>query len=111
MPAALTTVTSTVPSAWAGAVTVMEVSLFTVNEVAGLPSNLTPLAPPNPDPVMVTVVPPASGPCAGLTEATTGWTTSAVVMPRGKVNPVTVAVTVLVARSITETVPEPLLVT
>ena len=45
----------------------IEPSLVTVNEVAGTVPKLTAVAPVNPDPVMVTVVPPATGPAAGLT--------------------------------------------
>jgi hypothetical protein len=112
VPAGVVTVTSTVPMAVAaGAVAVIVVSLTTVKDAAAVEPKLTAVAPRKSVPVMVTRVPPTSGPLVGLTAVTTGCTTPAVVMPRGKVNLVTVAVTLLVARSMTETVPEPLSVT
>ena len=61
------TVMSTVPAAPAGAVAVIDVALTTVNDVAAVTLNFTAVAPVKPVPVMVTVVPPVTGPLAGLT--------------------------------------------
>ena len=49
----------------------MEVALFTETTVAAVVPNFTP-APVKLVPVMVTVVPPAAGPPAGLTAVTVG---------------------------------------
>jgi hypothetical protein len=48
------------------------VSDFTVTPVAATPPKATAVAPVKPDPVIVTDVPPATGPAAGDTPATTG---------------------------------------
>jgi hypothetical protein len=53
---------------------VMLVALTTVNEVAAVLPKLTAVAPVNPLPVMVTAVPPASGPATGEIPVTTGAT-------------------------------------
>ena len=49
----------------------MDVSLLTVN-AAGLPPNVTKLAPVNPDPVRLTVVPPAVSPVVTSRPVTEG---------------------------------------
>ena len=73
VPAGVVTVTSTVPMALAaGAVAVIVVSLTTVKEVAGLEPKLTAVAPRKSVPVMVTLVPPVSGPLLGLRAVTVG---------------------------------------
>ena len=72
MPIGVTTVTSMGPPAEAEG----EVALTWVAETAVmLPTaepNMTALAPMNPVPVMVTAVPPPSGPATGLTVLTEG---------------------------------------
>src|ERR1700748_3211610 len=50
----------------------MEVSEVTVNVEAAVPPKLTPVAPVNPVPVMVTLVPPPVGPEVAATSVTTG---------------------------------------
>jgi hypothetical protein len=67
------TVTSTVPLP-GGAVAVIEVGPLTVNDVAGVPPNDTAVTPVNPVPVMITLVPPATGPLLGETLVTVGMT-------------------------------------
>ena len=68
---ALVTVMSTVPVP-AGADAVISVADTTVKLVAALLPNITAEAPVKPVPVMVTRVPPASGPVFGETLVTTG---------------------------------------
>jgi hypothetical protein len=96
VPVGVVTVTSTVPVP-AGAVAVICVALTGVNEVAGVPPKLTPVAPVKFVPVTVTVVPPAWGPDAGLIDDTTG--------PGAGIN-VTVACAVAVAANPFESVPD-----
>ena len=67
----LVTVTSTVPEP-AGLVAVIDVALFTVTPVAAVPPNATVAPDAKPVPEMVTGVPPAAGPLAGLTPDTVG---------------------------------------
>ena len=67
VPPAVVTVTSTVPALPAGAVAVICVALLTVKPLALVAPNFTAVAPVNPVPVMVTVVPPPVGPDAGDT--------------------------------------------
>ena len=67
----LVTVTSTVPEP-AGLVAVIDVALFTVTPVAAVPPNATVAPDAKPVPLMVTEVPPAAGPVAGLTPDTVG---------------------------------------
>ena len=62
---AVVTVILTVPVP-AGAITVMLVSLFTLKLVAAVEPNMTLVAPVKPLPVMVTLVPPVTGPFVGL---------------------------------------------
>jgi hypothetical protein len=75
VPPTLVTVMSTVPAACAGEVAVMEVALLTVNVVAAVAPKLTAVAPVKPVPVIVTEVPPVSGPFVGLTFVTVGAAT------------------------------------
>src|SRR5512133_693893 len=84
-PSAFVTITWTVPGVPAGAVAVIAVSLVGGTKLAGLPApNSTALAPVNPVPLIVTVVPPAVGPCVGLSPVTVGTSASAGV---AKINP------------------------
>lgn len=67
------TVTSTGPAAPAGEVALHEVVNAQVTPVAAASPKSTVVAPAvveNPDPVMVTGVPPAGGPLVGLTDVT-----------------------------------------
>src|SRR5579863_33707 len=66
------TVTSTVDAPWAGEVAVMDPALLTVKLVAATLPNFTALAPVKLVPVMVTMVPPAVEPEAGLRPVTVG---------------------------------------
>lgn len=70
VPAGVVTVTGTVPVP-GGDVAVIEVSLMTLKVVATLVPKWTLLAPVNPDPVIVTVVPPVGGPEVGEMEVMT----------------------------------------
>ena len=71
MPPAPTTVTSTVPVP-DGLAAVIVLSALTVKLVAGVVPKSTAVAPVKSDPVIVTDVPPASGPAAGLMPVTAG---------------------------------------
>jgi hypothetical protein len=73
VPPGVVTVTSTAPEP-AGDVAVIDVALLTVTPVADVVPNLTVAPETNPDPVIVTLVPPASGPADGLTDVTVGIT-------------------------------------
>jgi hypothetical protein len=64
---ALATPTSAGPSTWAGVRAVMEVLLTTVTFVAAVPPNETVAPLEKFDPVIVTFVPPVTGPEAGDT--------------------------------------------
>jgi len=64
-PAALMTETATVPAGFCGVIMVRRVSLSTFSIVPDFPPNRTSVAPENPDPVMVTYVPPSAGPPEG----------------------------------------------
>ena len=72
MPPGVVTVTSTTPAACAGAVDVIVVALTTLKPVAAVLPNLTAVAPVKFVPVIVTEVPPASGPDVGLSPDTVG---------------------------------------
>ena len=72
VPAALVAVMSTVPAASAGDVAVIWVSELTVKLVAAVLPKLTAVTLIKPVPVMVTDVPPAVVPAAGLTDVITG---------------------------------------
>ena len=71
VPPGVVTVTFTVPVP-AGEVAVIWVSLLTAKPAAAKEPNVTAVAPENPVPVMITEVPPAKGPLAGLTPVTAG---------------------------------------
>src|SRR6478735_9103093 len=71
VPLGVVTVMSTVPALWAGEVAVIDVALLTVNEAAAV-------APVKLVPVIVTDVPPVSGPLVGLTLVTVGAPTTTV---------------------------------
>ena len=71
-PTGACTITSTGPSAWAGLATVIVVSFTTLNPTPGVPPKVTPVAPVNPLPVMVTGVPPVTGPLVGAREVMAG---------------------------------------
>jgi hypothetical protein len=64
-PVVVVTVMPTASAGWAGAMTVIWSSLNIARDVPGVSPNRTPVAPENPDPVMVTGVPPAIGPPKG----------------------------------------------
>src|ERR1700687_1307831 len=70
--AGVVTVTSTIPAAWAGLTAVICVSETMVKLVAAVVPKLTEVTPVNPDPLTVTVVPPAMDPEFGLTPVTDG---------------------------------------
>jgi hypothetical protein len=72
VPYGVVTVTSTVPTVPAGAVTVICVAESTVKSLAGVTSNFTAVAPFRLVPVMTTAGSPASGPLFGLTAVTVG---------------------------------------
>ena len=72
VPPGVVTTTLAVPAAWAGAVTVIEVGLFTTRLVAAVPPMVTPVAPVKLVPVMVMLVPPAIGPLVGEILVTVG---------------------------------------
>ena len=72
VPPGVVTVTLTVPSASAGLTAVIFLSLLTANEGAGTVPNSTTDAPVNPEPLIVTEVPPAVDPEVGLMQVTTG---------------------------------------
>ena len=73
VPPGVVTVRLKVPGAAdAGDLTVICVPESTVNDVAALDPNLTAVAPVKPVPVIVTEVPPASGPAVGLMPVTVG---------------------------------------
>ena len=61
-PPADVTVTSTVPAGATGETAVIDVELLTVKWAAARVPKLTPVAPPKPVPVSVTLVPPEAGP-------------------------------------------------
>jgi hypothetical protein len=71
VPAGVTTVTATVPLP-AGLVAVICVSETTVTALARVAPNPTDVAPVNPLPITVTVVPPPAPPLVGLIAVTTG---------------------------------------
>ena len=68
--------TCTEPAEPDGLTAVMVVAEWKVKLRAGLEPNVTAVTPVNPVPVMVTVVPPESGPADGLSEVTIGGTQS-----------------------------------
>jgi hypothetical protein len=62
VPPAVVTMTSTVPALAAGDTAVIDVSPFTAKLAAGVPPKVAAVAPVNPVPVTVTLVPPTAGP-------------------------------------------------
>jgi hypothetical protein len=72
VPLGVVTVMSTVAADSAGEVAVIAESEVTVNDTAVVLPNFTAVAPVNPLPVIVTVVPPAVLPLLGLTPVTLG---------------------------------------
>ena len=72
VPFGVVTVTSMGPTGPPGEVAVIEVSLLTVNVVAGVVPKVTLVAPVKPVPVMVTGVPPLIGPVVGEMPVTVG---------------------------------------
>ncbi len=62
VPLDVVTETLTGPAAWAGVTATICLADFTLNELAVVVSNFTCVTPENPVPVMVTEVPPATGP-------------------------------------------------
>jgi hypothetical protein len=72
VPPGVVTVISMVPADCAGAVAVILLELLMVKVLAAVPPKLTAVAPVNPVPLIVTLVPPAVGPEAGLTLVTEG---------------------------------------
>jgi hypothetical protein len=82
VPAGVVTVTSTIPTACAGDVAVMLVSLLKVKFVAAVAPKLTAVTPVKPVPVIATLVPPMLDPDVGLMLETAGGTiVDAVVKP------------------------------
>jgi hypothetical protein len=75
VPPAVVTVTSTVPALAAGDTAVIDVSPFTVKLAASVEPKVTAVAPVNPVPVIVTLVPPAAGPAVTDTLVTLGGAT------------------------------------
>jgi hypothetical protein len=71
VPSGVVTVTSTVPTGSAGVVALIEVSEITTNG-ADVPPKSTAVAPVKPLPLMITAVPPETGPEVGLTALTVG---------------------------------------
>src|SRR5205823_7913738 len=71
VPPTVVTVTSTPPAACAGDVAVIWPSKSTVKLAAFVAPNFTELAAVNPEPEIVTDVPPALGPAVGRSDATT----------------------------------------
>jgi hypothetical protein len=72
VPPAVVTVTLTVPADSAGDVAVMEVAELTVTAVAVMVPNITVAEEVKPVPMMVTEVPPAVLPLAGVIDVTVG---------------------------------------
>jgi hypothetical protein len=72
VPLWVVTVMSTVPATAAGAIAMMEVSEITLNVTAAVPPNETPVAPVKALPMIVTLVPPVTGPDVGVIFVTVG---------------------------------------
>ena len=73
----MVTVTVTVPLAWAGVTTLSVVEDVNLTLVAAVVPKETVVVFVNPVPVIVTVVPPATGPLAGVMPVTVGATAEA----------------------------------
>ena len=69
------TTTATAPAAFAGVITVIDLSLTTLIEFPALPPNFTDDMPVKLVPVIVTIVPPAVGPLDGVTDVIVGAAT------------------------------------
>jgi hypothetical protein len=72
LPPGVVTITLAGPLVPLGTVATMVVSFTTVKFGEAVPPNVTLVAPVNPVPVIVTVLPPVGGPELGLTEVTVG---------------------------------------
>src|SRR3974390_2654760 len=72
VPPGLVTVTSSVPGGDNGVTSVIDVSLATVMAVSATPAKLTAVAPVNPVPVIVRLVPPLAGPSVTESHVTRG---------------------------------------
>ena len=73
VPFGVVTVTSTAPlRLTTGLVAMICVSLLTVKLLAAVEPKAMPVAPLNPVPVMVTLIPPLAGPLVGLIPVTVG---------------------------------------
>ena len=72
VPPTVVTVTPTTPAVSAGDTALIDVALFTTKLAALVEPNLTPDAPLKFVPLMVTVVPPPTGPPAGERPVTVG---------------------------------------
>jgi hypothetical protein len=72
VPYGVVIVISTVPADSVGAVALMDVALVTVKVLAAEVPNFTIVAPVNPEPVMVTNVPPLTEPDVGEIPVTAG---------------------------------------
>jgi hypothetical protein len=101
VPPGVVTLISTVPAARVGEVMVRVLSVVTSRPFPGVVPNMTAVAPVNPVPVMVTVVPPIAGPLVGEILVTVGTGTYV------NVSSVTIALVPLgvVTRTSTEPVP------
>ena len=93
VPAVVVTSTLAVPTLLAGVVAVMVVELTKAKVAAATPPMVTAVAPVNPVPVMVMVVPPAVEPVIGEILVTVGATAGAPIAtagkpPKGLVHPV-----------------------
>jgi hypothetical protein len=96
VPLGVITLMSTMPLPAAGEIAVMLLAEFTVKLVAGVPPNSTAVAPVKPVPVMVTEVPPAVVPLAGLRPVIAGAAALIVNVAPDDVPPELVTVTVAV---------------
>ena len=76
VPPGVVTTTLAVPAVPAGVVTVMDVELFTTTLVAAVPPIVTAVAPVKSVPIMVMLVPPATGPLVGVILVTVGAATT-----------------------------------
>ena len=72
VPPGVVTVMLATPADLAGEVAVIWVSLTTVKLLAGVPPKETSVAPVKPEPVIVTVAPPATDPLVGAMPVTPG---------------------------------------
>jgi len=88
VPPGVVTVTSTVPAPRAGETAVTSVALTTVKLVAAVVRKATEVAPVRLVPVIVTVVPPATGPAVGEMAVTVGTAAMAYVAPGVNPDPV-----------------------